>query len=78
VTPAWPRLMQLARAASYCDMTPSAFMREVGAGRLPTGRQVGGKEHWDRAALDHAIDAMFGNGEPDWRQDLRKRYDDAA
>jgi hypothetical protein len=28
--------------------------------------------------LDRAIDALMGNGEPDWRSNLRKRYEDAA
>jgi hypothetical protein len=70
----WPRLMKLASASAYCDLTPAAFEREIGAGRLPSGREIGGKEHWDRVALDKAIDALMGSSEPDWRQDLRKRY----
>jgi hypothetical protein len=74
----WPRLMKLANAAAYCDLTPAAFEREVSAGRLPAGREIGGKEHWDKAALDRAIDALMGSGEADWRQDLRKRYGQAA
>lgn len=74
----WPRLMKLANAAAYCDMTPAAFMREVGSGRLPVGRVIGKKEHWDKAALDTAIDALMGGGDSDWRQDLRRRYGEAA
>lgn len=74
----WPRLMKLANAAAYCDLTPAAFEREVFAGKLPVGRLIGGKEHWDKVALDRAIDALMGNGEADWRKELRKRYGEAA
>lgn len=74
----WPRLMKLASAASYCDMTPAAFQREVAAGRLPPGRKIGNREHWDKVSLDRAIDALMGGGEPDWRESLRKRYGKAA
>ncbi len=70
--------MKLANAAAYCDLTPAAFEREIGAGRLPAGREIGGKEHWDKDALDRAIDALMGSAEADWRQDLRKRYGQAA
>lgn len=70
----WPRLMKLASAAEYCDLAPAAFEREIGAGRLPSGREIGGKEHWDRLALDKAIDALMGGGEPDLMADLRRRY----
>jgi hypothetical protein len=70
--------MKLASAAAYCDLSPAAFQREVAAGRLPVGRAIGGKEHWDKNALDRAIDALMGSGEPDWRQNLRKRYGEAA
>ncbi len=75
---AWPRLMKLANAAAYVDMTAPAFLREVESGRLPAGRLVGGKEHWDKLALDRAVDAIMGGGEPDWRKDLRRRYGKAA
>lgn len=76
--PHWPRLMKLATAAAYCDLSPAAFTREVGAGKLPDGQIIGGREHWDKVALDRAIDALMGSGEPDWRQSLRKRYGKAA
>jgi hypothetical protein len=71
--------MKLANAAAYCDLTPAAFEREVFAGRLPVGTAIGGKEHWDRKALDHAIDALMGNAsEPEWERKLRERYGEAA
>lgn len=73
----WPRLMKLANAAAYCDLTPAAFEREVFAGKLPAGRMIGGRDHWDRIALDRAIDRLMGNGEPDWRKQLRDRYEAA-
>jgi hypothetical protein len=73
----WPRLMKLATAAAYVDMTPAAFEREIVAGRLPGGFMIGGKEHWDQAALDKAIDALSGGGDP-LMESLRKRYGKAA
>ena len=73
----WPRLMKRRVAAQYCDMTEPAFEREVASARLPSGRMIGGREHWDKIALDRAIDALMGSGEPDWRSDLRKRYEAA-
>lgn len=74
----WPRLMKLATAAAYCDLSPAAFMREVETGRLPASQMIGAREHWDKVAIDRAIDALMGGGEPDWRQSLRKRYGKAA
>lgn len=73
----WPRLMKLATAAAYVDMTPAAFVREIGAGRLPCGFLIGGKEHWDIAKLDRAIDALAGGGD-ELMDELRKRYGKAA
>lgn len=75
----WPRLMKLANAAAYCDMTVGAFEREVLAGRLPAARVIGGKDHWDKAAIDRAIDILMGNSDtPDYRRKLRERYGEAA
>ena len=56
----WPRLLKLKAAAEYVDMTPGAFEGEVAAGRFPPACIVGGKEHWDRRALDRAIDNLVG------------------
>jgi hypothetical protein len=75
----WPRLLVQKNAAAYCDMAVAAFEREVLAGRLPIARMVGGKERWDRVALDRAIDLLMGNAEsPAYLQKLRARYGEAA
>jgi len=75
VTARWPRLMKRKTAAEYCDMTESAFEREVMTGRLPAGVSVGGRDHWDRRALDESISRLSG-GEtiPDYRRELQARY----
>ena len=70
-------MMKRKVAAEYLDLSEAAFEREVASARLPTGRMIGGREHWDKIALDRAIDALMGGGEPDWRSDLRKRYEAA-
>lgn len=78
MTARWPRLLKLKSAAEYCDMTTAAFEKEVLSGRLPNGRVIGGREHWDKVALDRAIDALMGIGEmPDYRKALRDRRDAA-
>ncbi len=71
-------MMKRATAAAYCDLSVAGFEREVFAGRLPGSRVIGGQEHWDVKALDRAIDALMGSGEPDWRNALRKKLDEAA
>lgn len=79
MTARWPRLMKQTSAAEYCDMTVPAFEREVLAGRLPVARLVGGKDHWDRTALDKAIDAIMGSTEvPAYRQKLKDRLNAEA
>ena len=75
----WPRLMKRKTAAEYCDLTEQAFEREMLAGRLPAAVQFGGREHWDKAALDVAISQLTGEGEvPDYRRELREQYGQAA
>lgn len=61
-----PRTMTKATAAAYCDISKPAFDREVTAGRLPQPVMFGGKEHWDRKAIDAALDALTGVAN-DWR-----------
>ena len=78
MTERWPRLMRRKVAAQYCDLSEAEFEREVLTGRLPGSRVVGRHEHWDVKALDQAIDALMGSGEPDWRQGMRKKLDEAA
>lgn len=75
----WPRLMKRKTAAEYCDLSESAFEREVLAGKLPCAVKLGERDHWDRKALDKALDALMGNdAEPDYRKQLKARYDEAA
>jgi len=71
----WPRLMKRKTAAEYVDMSESAFVGEVLAGRLPEPVHIGKREHWDRKALDNAIAILTGEAElPEWEQDLNRRY----
>ena len=64
--PNWPAAMRRETAASYCDMTPAAFEREVLAGTLPGPVMLGG-ERWHRAGLDAALERLAGGGASDWR-----------
>lgn len=52
----WPRLMRLPIAAAYLDMTPSTFLGEVARDRLPPPVMFGGRDRWDRHAIDKALD----------------------
>jgi predicted DNA-binding transcriptional regulator AlpA len=71
----WPRMMRKTLAAQYCDLSVAAFEREVAAGRLPMPVSLGGREHWCKAALDKALDAIVGDDAmPEWRKDLERRY----
>lgn len=75
MTARWPRLMKRKTAAEYCDMSETAFQGEVLNGRLPCSILLGKREHWDRSALDAAINKLAGNDdEPDYRKELRARY----
>lgn len=71
--------MKRATAASYVDMAPATFDSECALGQLPPPRAIGGKDHWDRDALDKAIDALMGNGDqPEWLKQFEKKYGQAA
>lgn len=63
--PTWPRALGRETAALYCDLTVSAFEREVAAGRLPPPAMLGGKEHWSRPQIDECLDRLFGDALPD-------------
>lgn len=79
--PYWPRSMKRATAAAYCDLSESAFEREVFAGRLPASVKLGGREHWDIKALDKALDKLTGQDDadvPDYRRELQERYGSQA
>ena len=69
--------MKRATAAAYCDMSESAFEREVLSGRFPAPFTVGGRDHWCRNALDRALDLITGgiqDGEPDYVREMREKY----
>jgi len=75
----WPRAMKRATAAAYLDLSEAAFEREVASGRLPLPVKLGGRDHWNRSAIDEAIDRLNGPTDtPDWRQRARERYGKAA
>ena len=75
MTERWPRMMKLATAAQYCDLTPPAFLAEVAAGRLPCPVMLGKRDHWDRLALDKALAILTGEEElPEWEQEFQRRY----
>lgn len=65
--PDWPRMMKRRTAAAYLDLSEAELEREVAAGRLPVPVQLGKAEHWDRGALDKALEYLSGGGEGDWR-----------
>lgn len=74
---AWPRTMKRARAAAYCDLSESAFEREVLEGRLPQPVKLGNRDHWCKNALDAALDHITGQGqdnEPDYVREMREKY----
>lgn len=72
---AWPRMMKLETASRYCDLSASAFLGEVAAGRLPAPVLLGKRDHWDRVALDRALAILTGEQAlPEWEQEFQARY----
>jgi len=69
--PDWPRMMKRGLATLYCDLSATAFEREIATGRLPQPIMLGGEEHWCRRDLDGALDRITGSGAPDWRQKVK-------
>lgn len=65
--PTWPRMLKRSYAALYCDLTVTAFEREVSTGRLPMPVMLGGEESWSRIQIDEALDRLTGEKVPDWR-----------
>ena len=75
--PYWPRAMKRSTAAAYCDMSVSAFEKEVLSGRFPSPVTIGGREHWCIKALDKAVDHITGqanDSEPDYVREMREKY----
>lgn len=70
---AWPRMMKRGTAAQYCDLSEAAFVREVMLGRLPGSVMFGGREHWDRNAIDKALDLIAGNRAAKYEEDFWNR-----
>lgn len=66
-------MMKRATAAAYCDLSESAFVGEVAAGRLPSPVNLGGRDHWFRPALDHALAAIAGDAVADYEKDFWTR-----
>src|SRR4051812_47338686 len=54
--PYWPRRMQVRFAAAYIGISPSKFLRDVIAGRLPRPFKDGGNRLWYREDLDAVLD----------------------
>ena len=73
LAPDWPRLMRRSTAALYCDLTVTAFERELIAGRLPQPVHFGGEDHWSRTSIDEHLDRLTGDKIPNWR-DRAKIY----
>jgi len=53
-----PRMMRLARAAAYLDVSASAFLRMVEEGAMPKPIVHHGVRMWDRIDVDAAIDDL--------------------
>jgi predicted DNA-binding transcriptional regulator AlpA len=60
----WPCRLSREQAAAYCGLSPASFDREVDEGRLPDAIRKGRRALWDIKALDRALDAEIGEGEP--------------
>lgn len=58
--PYWPRGMSRLRAAFYVGVTPQSFDRMVTGGSMPKPTFFGGRNLWDRFAIDKALDDLFG------------------
>lgn len=63
-------MMKRATAAAYCDLSESAFIGEVAAGRLPAPVDFGGRDHWFRPALDKALAAIAGLTVAEYERDF--------
>ncbi len=57
--PDWPAMMRRRTAAAYLDLTESAFIREVYRGTLPYPVKLGGRESWNKEALDAALATLL-------------------
>jgi len=53
-----PRLVGLAKAAAYVDMSPNTFKRLVAVGALPAPKMIGPQEKWNLREIDRAVDEL--------------------
>jgi len=74
----WPMMMKVKTAAAYCDMSVSAFQREVTAGNLPGPASLGRVDHWHRPTLDRALSLIAGEDIPEFEREFEKRYGSQA
>lgn len=65
VAPHWPAMMRKATAAAYLDISEVSFVKEISAGRMPSGVILGGREHWRKDAIDAAINNLNAQQVPD-------------
>jgi len=66
-------MMKAETAAQYCDLSRSAFIGEVSAGRLPSPVNLGGREHWFRPSLDAALERIAGEMAADFEKEFWNR-----
>jgi predicted DNA-binding transcriptional regulator AlpA len=66
-------MMKADTAAQYCDLSRSAFLGEVAAGRLPSPVNLGGRDHWFRPALDKALERIAGEMTADYEREFWNR-----
>jgi excisionase family DNA binding protein len=58
-----PRGLSRVEAAAYLGVGVSKFDQMVADGRMPGPKRIDGRKVWDRIGLDHAFDALPGDGE---------------
>ena len=68
---AWPRMLFTEQAGAYVGTSRPTFKAEVKAGIWPPPIILRGREFWDRATLDEALNARSGlDAEPGEREAL--------
>lgn len=63
-------MMKADTAAQYCDLSRSAFLGEVAAGRLPSPIDLGGRDHWFRPALDKSLAIIAGEAQTEYEREF--------
>lgn len=70
MTARWPHMMKVETAAQYCDLSRSAFVGEVSAGRLPSPINLGGRDHWFKPALDRSLAIIAGEATSEYEDEF--------